>query len=281
MAEPVDFTLIFGERKDLTVDRRRTVRRVELQEGDSNKSAPPFGAFRAYRAKVRPFMTLKPVAGVEFDMLRKGKRTYKPRSQIPLNETVDAACVGHVNRPDNLEDVRAAMKSLQTQVTGQSQEFQSQLTEQRTYLDGKLTAVSKELDRTNTELNNIHELTTVPYIRNVTAHCLNSVRGLWPPSPRKAACTFFADNRQGKAQAFIQGLYGSDCGLKRAADTLDAMITQRNSTEHFGDDRAGLQSAVQRALRFITESSAISLSCQQEMKVLNHFASHEESFKAV
>ena len=172
------------------------------------------------------------------------------------------------SRLDRLEElVTAQGLQLETQIS----DFQKQLNDQRSDFQ-------KQLDL-------VHEQTTVPFICNVAAQCLNKALGrsrAHTPSHVfvDAAAASRGDPHQVAIKELVKDIYGRSA-YRRRARALDTILDRRNQQAHMDDNGVVLAEAVERALRYINASPSVLNACQEEMVVLGKFQDDPDRFDPI
>ena len=105
-------------------------------------------------------------ADVRLDLVQRGRKLYFPRGEIPLDKSMDRGFVGH-----QVSDLSTVCSQLEARLQRQ---FEQQLAAVESTFQTQLAANESS---SQSQLDLIHSITTVPYVRNVAAQCLNQALG--------------------------------------------------------------------------------------------------------
>ena len=220
-------------------------------------------------------------AGVQLDLVARGRITYYPRGEVPLDKSMDRGFVGHQvsEQQAAFDQMEARLNASITrqltaqgtahteQLAAQSLAHTEQLAAQSLARTEQLAAQSRELQAEfRAEFAKLHRATTVPFVRNVAAQCLNKALGKTGQVQSKAfAAAMGRPDGSQQLKQLVTAVFGPAAHTDSGA-RLDTIITRRNIETHM--DEPNLAAAVQQALVFINESSVVGSHCADEMLVL-------------
>ena len=178
---------------------------------------------------------------------------------------MDKGFVGHVST--DMQTVIDRLDSLQLQLTDQRDGFQQQLTDQR---DGFQQQLTDQRDGFQQQLDIVHQQTTIPYVCNAAAQCLNTALGR---QRRHRASTVFSDaiaaGGNNGIKTFVKELYGFRTTYEQRAAALDAIIDRQTHPD--ADAAPPLASLVETALEYAKRVACVGEACAEEIIVLGKF----------
>ena len=174
--------------------------------------------------------------------MQQGRNLYFPRGEIPLDRSMDKGFVAH-----QMSDLEATCVELERRLSASFQ---------------------KQLDL-------IHGVTTVPYVRSVAAQCLNRVLGGGPPPTFRVFVVAVADCAPNAPKRVAQAVFGTSPTIQ-AGIRADQVMTRHHQDQYAGD----LAAAVERAWQILLCCPVVRAQCPDEMLVLRKYREDPDLFRA-
>ena len=263
-----------GPHSRVRADKKRTFRDFGRAHGDGGGAATASGSAGS-RLTVA-------ATGVELDLVARGRTTWVPRGEIPLDRRMDRGFVGH-----QVSDTQTAFAQMEARLTaGLSTQLATQRAEQDSHWERRLAERDSHWERRladqdskmQAQLATLHRATTVPFVCNVAAQCLNQAlgKGGQPESRAFASAMGKRDGSQHLKQ-LVKGVFGATADTD-STGKLDHISTRRNICAHVANSEQQLAAAVQQALEDIIQSSIVAELCADEMLVLGTYLHSPDMF---